>query len=291
MKSVSLNLVKSENSDVDYKITKFPDGQQDLTIISHFKIVEDVQVRIKSHLNSFQDLEIIICAAKALQQLKIKDIELYIPYLLGARSDRKFKNGGVNYLRDIISPIINSIGFSSVIVTDPHSDVSEAVLNNFRKEPNFLVASWALDQILDIEGKEKLDDLYMIVPDAGALKKGYDLVGWIQKRNNIGVPNFLPCSKHRDIASGEILDTIVPKDKFNGETCFIVDDICSKGGTFKSLSKKLKSLGAGNIYLIVTHYEGTANPQELMESGITQVFTTNSICDVDNDFVKQLDIF
>jgi ribose-phosphate pyrophosphokinase len=114
----------------------------------------------------------------------------------------------------------------------------------------------------------------------------------LKKREiQIGVPNLLPCSKHRDIASGEILDTIVPKDKFNGETCFIVDDICSKGGTFKSLSKKLKSLGTGNIYLIVTHYEGTANPQELMESGITQVFTTNSICDVDNDFVKQLDIF
>jgi ribose-phosphate pyrophosphokinase len=256
-----------------------------------FKTTENVQVRVLSHLNSFKDLELIVCSVTCLNNLGIKDVTLYIPYLLGARSDRKFARGGVNYLKDIISPILNSLNLTKIVVLDPHSDVSEAVLNNFEKEPNFLLASWALDQILDIEGKDKLDDLYMIVPDAGSLKKGYDLVGWIQKRNNIGVPNFLPCSKHRDIASGEILDTIVPKDKFNGETCFIVDDICSKGGTFKSLAKKLKSLGAGDIYLIVTHYEGTADLKELSESGIKQVFTTNSITTIHNNFVKQLDIF
>ena len=291
MKNLSLNLVKPENSDIEFKKTQFPDGQQDIQITSIFKTTEDVQVRVRSHLNSFKDLELIVCSVKCLNNLGIKDIVLYIPYLLGARSDRKFARGGVNYLKDIISPILNSLNLTKIIVLDPHSDVSEAVLNNFEKEPNFLVASWALDQILDVEGKDKLDDIFMIVPDAGALKKAYDLVGWIQKTNDIGAPHFLPCSKHRDIASGEILDTLIPKDKFNGESCFIVDDICSKGGTFKSLAKKLKSLGAGNIYLIVTHYEGTADIKELSESGIKQVFTTNSITTIYNDFVKQLDIF
>lgn len=291
MKNLSLNLVKPENSDIEFKKTQFPDGQQDIQITSIFKTTENVQVRVLSHLNSFKDLELIVCSVKCLNNLGIKDVTLYIPYLLGARSDRKFARGGVNYLKDIISPILNSLNLTKIVVLDPHSDVSEAVLNNFEKEPNFLLASWALDQILDVEGKDKLDDIFMIVPDAGALKKAYDLVGWIQKRNDIGVPYFLPCSKHRDIASGEILDTLIPKDKFNGETCFIVDDICSKGGTFKSLAKKLKSLGAGDIYLIVTHYEGTADLKELSESGIKQVFTTNSITTIHNNFVKQLDIF
>lgn len=291
MKNLTLNLVNSDNSDIDFKITQFPDGQQDVQITSIFKYTQDVQVRVLSHLNSFKDLELVVCSVKCLNNIGIKDVELYIPYLLGARSDRKFARGGVNYLKDIISPIINSLNLSKVTVLDPHSDVSEAVLNNFHKEPNFLVASWALDKILENENKETLNDFFMIVPDAGALKKAYDLVGWIQRRNNIGVPNLLPCSKHRDIASGEILDTLIPKDKFNGETCFIVDDICSKGGTFKSLAKKLKSLGAGKIYLIVTHYEGTANLEELSECGITQVFTTNSITTIYNNFVKQLDVF
>jgi ribose-phosphate pyrophosphokinase len=291
MKNLTLNLVHSDKSDIEFKITQFPDGQQDVQITSTFITTQDVQVRILSHLNSFKDLELVVCSVKCLNNIGIKDIELYIPYLLGARSDRKFAKGGVNYLKDIMSPIINSLNLSKVTVLDPHSDVSEAVLNNFHKESNFLVASWALDEILETENRENLNDFFMIVPDSGALKKAYDLIGWLQKRNNIGLPKFLPCSKHRDIASGEILDTIVPKDKFDGETCFIVDDICSKGGTFKSLAKKLKSLGAGDIYLIVTHYEGTADLKELYESGIKQVFTTNSITTIHNNFVKQLDIF
>jgi len=37
--------------------------------------------------------------------------------------------------------------------------------------------------------------------------------------------------------------------------------------------------------------EGTADIKELSESGIKQVFTTNSITTIYNDFVKQLDIF
>jgi hypothetical protein len=154
MKNLSLNLVNSDNSDIDFKITQFPDGQQDVQITSIFKYTQDVQVRVLSHLNSFKDLELVVCSVKCLNNIGIKDVELYIPYLLGARSDRKFARGGVNYLKDIISPIINSLNLSKITVLDPHSDVSEAVLNNFHKEPNFLVASWALDKILENESKE-----------------------------------------------------------------------------------------------------------------------------------------
>ena len=61
----TLNLVSLENSDVKYKISKFPDGQQQVTIIPYeaieAKIEEDrffiEPVTIKSRLNNFQTLE------------------------------------------------------------------------------------------------------------------------------------------------------------------------------------------------------------------------------------------
>jgi len=50
----TLNLVSLENSEIKYKISKFPDGQQNIIIFyPNFK-----QVQIKSRLNNCEDLSL-----------------------------------------------------------------------------------------------------------------------------------------------------------------------------------------------------------------------------------------
>lgn len=66
----------------------------------------------------------------------VKRIHLFVPYILGARSDRQFEEGGNNYVKQVIAPIINMLGFETVIATDPHSNVLEACINNFKKLSN-----------------------------------------------------------------------------------------------------------------------------------------------------------
>lgn len=115
---------------IQYKVSKFPDGQQTVDITQpHF--ILSTQVQIRSRMNDFKDLELILCATQALKNLGVSDIELYVPYFIGGRSDRLFVYGGVNYLKQVIAPIINSQGYSKVIVFDPHSDVLEALIINF----------------------------------------------------------------------------------------------------------------------------------------------------------------
>ena len=90
---VTLNLTNLDDSDIKYQIKKFPDGQQDIVVEPKIvgnlpRIIEDWfftkhPVQIKSRLNNWLDLELIVCATKALNRLKIKEIHLYIPYLLG----------------------------------------------------------------------------------------------------------------------------------------------------------------------------------------------------------------
>lgn len=91
----TLNLVYPELSDIKYKITRFPDGQQDITIEPNSVLrtidSEPIQglfwsVQIKSRSTSFKDLELIICATKALQGLGVKQIHLYTPYM-----EKKYK--------------------------------------------------------------------------------------------------------------------------------------------------------------------------------------------------------
>lgn len=112
----TLNLVNPDASRINYKKLSFPDGQQNIIITS--SISESVQ--IKSRLNNWLDLELITCAVASLRELGVEEIHLYTPYIMGARSDRKFEEGGNNYLKDVICPIINLLNFKSVTCIDPH---------------------------------------------------------------------------------------------------------------------------------------------------------------------------
>jgi ribose-phosphate pyrophosphokinase len=67
-------------------------------------------------------------------------------------------------------------------------------------------------------------------------------------------------------------------DEVKGKDVLIVDDICSRGGTFFHSAKALKAAGANKIYLYVTHLETTVFNGELLNSGLVEkIYTTNSI--------------
>lgn len=68
-------------------------------------------------------------------------------------------------------------------------------------------------------------------------------------------------------------------DQIKDRDVLIIDDICSKGGTFYHSAKKLKELGANKIYLYVSHCENTIYSGELLKDNglIEKIFTTDSI--------------
>ena len=270
---INLNLANKEKSQIDYKISKFPDGQQTIDLIDCVGASRyDDPIMIKSRLNSFKDLELIICANQALKNLYPgREIHLYVPYFLGSRSDRKFQEGGVNYLKQVICPIINSQKFTSVSTIDPHSDVLEACLNNFIKHNNFDLVDDALSYL--IKDKEEYK-VALVSPDAGALKKVYDVA------KHFGITNVTTASKVRDIKTGNILRTDLPKMNLDGiEFIVIIDDICDGGRTFIELAKEIETQTDKPIYLIVTHGVFSSGYQSLGKH-FTKMFTTNSIKDI-----------
>lgn len=266
----SLNLVDIDKSDIKYQISKFPDGQHQV-VIDIDKLPKDYtwfltngypsyHVQIKSRLNNFQDLELIICTTKSLRNLGVKEIHLYTPYFLGSRSDRQFEEGSNNYLKDVICPIINSLNFKSVTVLDPHSDILEACLNNFKKTNNKALVCEAIkcwkgvDLFYGNISKDIIDKVgfVLVSPDAGASKKIYKLAEEIDYKGDI-----ITCSKDRD-KDGKLTKCIVPLTKSSlGKDIIIIDDICDGGATFiniaKEIKKQLGDLYTGKIYLIVTH--------------------------------------
>jgi ribose-phosphate pyrophosphokinase len=266
---IHLNLTNPEISDIKYKINKFPDGQQSVDLIGRYK---SDSIKIHTRLNSFSDLEILICATKALRDMTMIPISLYVPYFLGSRSDRKFVDGGVNYLKEVICPIINSLEFDSVEVLDPHSDVLEACLNNFVKRSNFKLVKFALT---DIDNKDNAQArICLVSPDAGAYKKIFDVA------RQYGIRNIATATKVRDLKTGEILKTEIPNLPISiteEELKYvIVDDICDGGRTFTELAKAIKEQRPNaKLYLIVSHGIFSAGYRQLGEY-FEQIYTTNS---------------
>lgn len=280
------NQEKIGDLNLRYKISRFPDGQQSIDLeFTHF----NDEVTINSRLNDFKDLEVILCATAVLRNLGIKTIHLYVPYFLGARSDRKFSEGGINYLKDVICPIINSQDFESVTIVDAHSDVLEACIKNYKKIDNIKLVKFALTDIDNTNSaKEKL---YLVSPDAGALKKIYNVA------EHFGIDQIVIANKHRDIKTGKITHTEVPglNQEPGSKNFVIIDDICDGGRTFLEIAKTIRkeredSVFNDKIYLVVTHGIFSAGFSEL-KNWIDGIYCTNSVKDVDNELVKQLNIF
>jgi ribose-phosphate pyrophosphokinase len=304
--SDTLNLVNPDDVlSCKYEISRFPDGQQTIRILEHnytkYSSLREQKtpIIIKSRLNTFQDLELIICANQALKEIGVKSVKLYIPYCIGGRSDRKFQEGGFNYIKTVIAPIINSQNFDEVRIMDPHSDVLEACINNFVKYSNFQLLRMALPEI---DNKNDAQErICLVSPDAGAYKKVFDVATFFK------INKIITASKVRDVNTGKILRTEVPsiKDHSDEMKYVIVDDICDGGRTFIELAKAIKEQKPdAKIYLVVTHGIFSAG-FDLLVQYLDGIYCTNSIKDIQDgiiidtfsrhktihSFVKQLNIF
>jgi ribose-phosphate pyrophosphokinase len=295
----TLNLVNPNDIfSFKYEISHFPDGQQSVRLIENgyntFQSLRDSDqahgITLKSRLNTFGDLELIICATQALKEVGVKNIELYIPYCIGARSDRKFMEGGINYVKTVIAPIINSQGYSKVTILDPHSDVLEACINNFEKEDNIDLVSFAFKDYFLSKGfktwsPKNFDNVCLVSPDAGALKKVFHVAEKIGYKGEVVI-----ASKHRDLETGKIDYTNVPMSVHDADKdVFIIDDICDGGRTFieiakavdevRKLSSSVKREHYGKNYLIVTHGIFSAGFDFLVQH-FDGIYCTNSVKDV-----------
>jgi ribose-phosphate pyrophosphokinase len=200
--------------------------------------------------------------------------------------------GGMNYVKSVIAPIINSQGYNKVTILDPHSDVLEACINNFEKLDNVDLVSFAFKDYFLSKGfrfytwsPSNFDGVRFISPDAGALKKVFHVAEALKYRNEVII-----ASKHRDLETGKIDYTNVPMSVNDADKdVFIIDDICDGGRTFieiakaveevRKLSSSVKPEHYGKNYLIVTHGIFSAGYAQLGEY-FEKIYTTNSVKDI-----------
>ena len=260
---------------------RFPDG----TLLMKLPFSPKPSNEIRWHYENDAELFKLICLVKAMREMyKGVYIDLFMPYLPNARQDR-VKNPEDVFTLKYFCEIINSLEFDTVFVTDVHSNVGLALLDRVREIKPWGQIHNALTKITFMETgdvmhearEECYKNLLLFYPDEGAMKR---YSGEMDMPYIFGV-------KDRDWKTGQIkrLNLAGDVSMIEGRNILIIDDICSKGGTFYYAAKELKEAGAANIYLYVTHCENTIYEGELLkeDSLIKHIFTTNSLLTAPNE--------
>ena len=254
----------------------------------HVSFPDDEIHAIEWKYESDAELFTLICARRHYAE---SDIRLILPYIPHARMDRVKDETDVFTLK-YFCEIINSLNFSEVWVLDPHSNVSLALLDRVSQIPVMNTIHECLNRLVyeighdcDHETREKVyQDLVLFFPDEGSMKRYSSEV------------DFLPYAfgiKKRDWKTGQIqglqlMNGELVKDK----NVLIIDDICSRGGTFYHAAKALKEAGAANIYLYVTHAENTMVKGDMYNDPnlIKKIYTVETIFNSNLDARHKVDV-
>lgn len=238
----------------------FPDGALALKAPS---ISSTTPVHIYWNYENDAELFALICLRKKYSE---KDVILHLPYIPHARMDR-VKNDDDVFTLKYFCETINSLNFKKVCVLDAHSNVSLALLDRVVQMP----VEKHIRSAIEVHDNGNLALFY---PDEGSVKRYADM--------HPKIP-FAFGMKKRDWTTGTILSLeIMQAENIVGKDVLIIDDICSRGGTFYHAAKALKEVGANSVSLYVTHCENTVLQGDLFSSKlIDTLYSTDSLVHCD----------
>ena len=255
-----LNLVHLEDSDIKYSISRFPDGEVQISLgdFSHKE-----QIQVKCRITNAEDLFILMQVLDILDRHEVSYM-LSIYYLMGMRMDRVMDFSRPFTLKIVLNSLKNC-NADIIEILEPHSDVycdsrfggkfAELYAKN---NPSYTV--W--------------NDFQIILPDAGA-KERYDFQY---------VGTALTCSKVRDLTTGKILEIKIDNpEAISDKPLLILDDLCDGGGTFCGIAKAFNALNIPKerLNIAVTHMVNPKGIKNLSEN-FNHVWFTNSYEDWEN---------
>ena len=245
------------------KTWKFPAGE--VGVSTHFdnNSTKTDLVKISAHLTNSDEIMKLLMLTDALKRQYLNaQIELRLGYIPYGRQDRVCSEGESLSIR-VFADLINAQEYSRVVIFDPHSDVTSALLNNCQ----VITQREIFNKLFAYKISSECRDV-IVAPDFGASKKALSIY------NDGHFNEMMVADKVRDLKTGYITDFNFTGD-VEGKHCVVVDDILDGGATFILIGNALKEAGAKSLSLVVTHgifSKGT----EPITSIYDNVYTTNS---------------
>ena len=255
-----LNLVNLEKSDIKYTLSRFPDGEVQISLgdFSH----KD-QICVECRITNAEELFIVTQVLDILDRHDVYyDVNIF--YLMGMRMDRVMDFNRPFTLK-IVMDMLWHYNASSIRVLEPHSEVYRRL--NPRAEELFistkgLPTNWVNCQI--------------VYPDKGASER-YSF------HYSMDLP-VIQCSKERNVSTGKITSIKIdnPQD-IKDKPLLIIDDLCDGGGTFCGVAKAFEKVGVSKdrLNISVIHMVNAKGIENLSKH-FNHVWFTNSYKDWEN---------
>ena len=222
---------------VNSSIRKFADGEIYIEINENIRgnsifIVQSISSPANDNL-----MELLLCI-DALKRSSAKNITAVIPYFGYARQDRKVVPR-TSISAKLVSNLITKAGADRVVTVDLHAGQIQGFfdipVDNLFSTPIF--ARHARKKI-------KSKKIICVAPDVGGTERARAL----GKLLNVGLA--IVDKRRPKPGQSEVMNII---GDVKGQTCILVDDIIDSGGTIVNAAKALKSRGAKDVYVYITH--------------------------------------
>ena len=200
-------------------------------------------------------------------------VSVILPYLAYARQDKEKK--GESLAAACVGALMRSSYISEIITIDLHSHKAESLFSIpiYDLSPAKLFAK-------EIK-KLKLKNPTFVAPDEGAMERtrkvieeygGEVEIAFMKKERTPGGIS--------SILYGQVSKNVV-----------VIDDILDTGGTLVECSRVLKSAGAKNIYIFVTHGQFSGSSwKQLFNLNVKKIYCTDSIPTVYSLNLKEIEV-
>jgi len=222
---------------VNSKIKKFADGEIYVEINENIRgnnifIIQSISSPANDNL-----LEMLLCI-DALKRSSAKNITAVIPYFGYARQDRKVVPR-TSISAKLVSNLITKAGADRVVTVDLHAGQIQGFfdipVDNLFATPIFY---------RHIKKRLKLNNIVCVSPDAGGIVRTRGL------SKLLDVSLAIVDKRRPSPGKSEVMNII---GNVKNKVCIIVDDIIDSGGTIVNAAKMLKSKGAKEIHVYITH--------------------------------------
>lgn len=246
------------------------------------RIEEDVEGKdvfiIQSLSNPVdENLMELLLLIDAVKRAEARKAIAVLPYHGYARQDRMHRPGEC-ISAQVVARLIESAGADKLITVELHN---EAILGFF-KIPVVHISGL---EIFQKEVKKQTDDVVVITPDAGAIKRaqkfaeGLDIpLAYIEKKRDLTTPHKLISMK----VVGDVKDKIA----------IVVDDVIVTGGTLVNAAYLLKQKGAKQVIALATHADFVGGADKILQdSPIDKIWVTDTIPVEEKKSLTKLQIF
>jgi len=239
--TIALNLHNLNKSDIKFKLNRFPDGEVQVTNLEVDKLVEGMNFIVP--IRNAEELFIYFQLMHLIHE-RIHQVNIIIPYLMGARNDRPMEEGRAVNLFNVLY-LIGKEMFPKDTLTFITIHNEEAVREWFSMDEGENLNRIYFKMPYP-EFKTNEEEM-IIFPDKGAERRFKHLVDG----------PYLVAEKHRDINQSEskilLYDLLNPEeyDLTKLKKIIVIDDLIDGGRTFKLLSMLFEDI---EKVLYATHF-------------------------------------